>query len=59
MNKFKYYNHKELTPVLMAEIQTESILDADEAFKKQTGLEPVKCSWIGVTIEPIIVEKTD
>jgi len=40
-------------------IDAEDILKADEIFKKQTGIDPVKSPWVGCSVEFNIQKSLD
>lgn len=49
--KFIYWSNKEhWHTAKLAEIEAKGILEADKQFQAQTGLDPVKNSWIGVSV---------
>lgn len=51
---FTYINNKDKIPVVLLKLHANSILTADLEFQRATGFDPVKCSWIGCTIEPVL-----
>lgn len=47
--KFKYIDNKKHEVLL--EVEAETIAEADEKLKDKTGLNAVKCPWIGCQIQ--------
>ena len=49
--KFKYWNNKQSARgSLLLEVSANDILEADKELKEKTGLDVIKCPWIGCEI---------
>jgi hypothetical protein len=49
--KFVYRNNKEEGHPVILEVIADDILVADQILKNEKKLDPVKCPWIGCSIE--------
>ncbi len=53
MNRFIYRDNSTNEHRIIFECETESILDADELYKKATGKDPAKQAYVGCSIERV------
>lgn len=51
--EFSYYDNTVIPPKFMFQVVEENILAADEQFKKQYGVDPMKKPTIGCRIKKV------